>query len=437
MDSGPGLRGREVERIFEHVFDTSCVEPPAPPDITPSEEQIIDCLVEDPPRGVAEPVRWSHYVPDGLLADVLAQPADTDPEHREFEALERIGGWERVIAWAQARQLREMTSFMASAEARNRALGAHELQAQESAVAEVGVMLTVSAGTAACRVGDAWSLCTRLPGTLAALEAGRITLSMARVINAETMHLSDEHAAVVERAVLVKARTQTPGALRAATSRAVQSTDPAAAARRAHSARGDRAVRMWPEPDAMATLSAYLPAADAVGVFAVLDEHARHAGSPADERSMDARRADALVDLVLNHTGYRSQHTSATRECVTGEPLGAHRIPGNTIGDCGCPGGSDHVQRAATPGPAGCRCDCGRCRRGGGVDVRVTIPYTALLGADDIPGDLAGYGPIPAAVARDLAAQGTWRRILTAPSRAAHWTTAPPATGHPPTWPAW
>jgi hypothetical protein len=38
-------------------------------------------------------------------------------------------------------------------------------------------MLTTSARTAACRVGDAWSLCTRLPATLAALEAGRITLA--------------------------------------------------------------------------------------------------------------------------------------------------------------------------------------------------------------------------------------------------------------------
>jgi hypothetical protein len=38
-------------------------------------------------------VRWSQYVPGGLLADVLAQPADTAAEHREFEALERIGGW--------------------------------------------------------------------------------------------------------------------------------------------------------------------------------------------------------------------------------------------------------------------------------------------------------------------------------------------------------
>jgi hypothetical protein len=45
-----------------------------------------------------------------------------------------------------------------------------------------------------------------------------------------------------------------------------------------------------------------------VGVFAVLDEHARHAGGSGDQRSMDARRADALVDLVLNPTGFRSGH---------------------------------------------------------------------------------------------------------------------------------
>ena len=40
-------------------------------------EEAIDCLVEDRP-GVVEPVRWSEYLPDGLLADLLAGPADTD-----------------------------------------------------------------------------------------------------------------------------------------------------------------------------------------------------------------------------------------------------------------------------------------------------------------------------------------------------------------------
>jgi hypothetical protein len=86
-----------------------------------------------------------------MLADLLAQPAETKPEHREFEALERIGGWERIIAWAQARQIREMAPFVRSAEARNRALGAYDSLAHESAVAEVGLMLRVSARTAASR----------------------------------------------------------------------------------------------------------------------------------------------------------------------------------------------------------------------------------------------------------------------------------------------
>jgi hypothetical protein len=123
------------------MFDTSCLEWPSPPVIPPPEEVIgIDDLVEDW-SGPAEPVRWSEYLPDGMLADLLAHPIQVDPEHREFEALERVGGWERVIAWAQARQIREMTSFVDSAAARNKTMGACDSQAHDSAVAEVGLML--------------------------------------------------------------------------------------------------------------------------------------------------------------------------------------------------------------------------------------------------------------------------------------------------------
>jgi hypothetical protein len=267
------------------MFDTE-----APPSVAAPPEEVIDCLIEDWP-GVAEPVRWSEYLPDGMLADLLAQPAETKPEHREFEALERIGGWERIIAWAQARQIREMAPFVRSAEARNRALGAYDSLAHESAVAEVGLMMRVSARTAASRVDDAWSLSTRLPGTLAALEQGRITVAKARILAAETMNLSDEHAAAVEQQVLAKARQQTPGQLRAATRKAVLSADPAAAQKRADRARRERGVQMWPEPDGMATLSAYLPAAEAVGVFAVLDEYARRAGGTSDHRPRHSVRS--------------------------------------------------------------------------------------------------------------------------------------------------
>jgi hypothetical protein len=58
--------------IAEQMFDTEAPSVAAPP------EEVIDCLIEDWP-GVAEPVRWSEYLPDGMLADLLAQPAETKP----------------------------------------------------------------------------------------------------------------------------------------------------------------------------------------------------------------------------------------------------------------------------------------------------------------------------------------------------------------------
>ncbi|HEX2289124.1 MAG TPA: hypothetical protein VHH53_02770, partial [Pseudonocardiaceae bacterium] len=40
--------------------------------------------------------------------------------------------------------------------------------------------------------------------------------------------------------------------------------------------------------------------------------------------------------------------------------------------------------------------------------VSVIVPITMLLGLDDQPAELVGYGPIPADLAREIAAEGTW-----------------------------
>jgi hypothetical protein len=72
-------------------------------------------------------------------------------------------------------------------------------------------------------------------------------------------------------------------------------------------------------------------------------------------------------------------------------PLGCSRL--STI----TPGG----RAVRKMSPQAVRDGAARCRRGGGVDVRVIVPYTTLLGVDDLPGELAGYGPIPADVARE------------------------------------
>ena len=49
--------------------------------------------------------------------------------------------------------------------------------------------------------------------------------------------------------------------------------------------------------------------------------------------------------------------------------------------------------------------------------IQVTVALSTLLGTDEQPGELAGHGPIPASVARRLAADqsGTWRRLVTDP----------------------
>jgi hypothetical protein len=49
--------------------------------------------------------------------------------------------------------------------------------------------------------------------------------------------------------------------------------------------------------------------------------------------------------------------------------------------------------------------------------VQVSVALSTLLGLDEQPAELDGYGPIPAAVARRIAADptGTWRRLVTDP----------------------
>jgi hypothetical protein len=125
----------------------------------------------------------------------------------------------------------------------------------------------------------------------------------------------------------------------------------------------------------MAWLNAYGPAADIAAIRAMLDAaaDAAKAADPGDARTADQRRFDSLA--ALGWASLESGH------------LGG--------GCCGPRLGRRHG-RAAT--------------------VNVTVPYSTLIGIDDTPGELEGYGPIPAEVARRIAAAGTWRRLLTDPA---------------------
>ncbi|MGQ0716182.1 MAG: DUF222 domain-containing protein [Pseudonocardiales bacterium] len=366
------------------MFDTTEVS--APPE--------VDWPDFDPGPGP----QWSTYLPDGLLADTLERQSR---EGSQWERLERIGAWERIVAWAQANQLREMATFAhgseqdaarhteerAAARAAGKPVGPEVayIDGLESAAAEISLMLRIAPVTAGSRLDEAITLTGRFPAAVAALAAGRITLCKARIIAEQTEQLSDDHAAAVADRVLDRAAGQTPGQLRRAVRRAVARTDPAAVRRRHEAAKRERGVSFWELPDGMAMVSACLPAGEAVGVYGVLDEYARATGGNGDDRTLSARRADALVDLVCGTAGYLSTGTCTAETAMSRRER-------------------RQVRRRRS-----------RVR----VQVRVTVPFSTLFGLDEQPAELAGYGTITADQARELAAQGSWRRILTDPATGA------------------
>jgi hypothetical protein len=47
--------------------------------------------------------------------------------------------------------------------------------------------------------------------------------------------------------------------------------------------------------------------------------------------------------------------------------------------------------------------------------INVTVDLPTVLGLAENPGQLAGYGPIPASIARTIAKDGRWKRFITDP----------------------
>ena len=74
----------------------------------------------------------------------------------------------------------------------------------------------------------------------------------------------------------------------------------------------------------------------------------------------------------------------------------------------------DPLTGAVHPRHPGRRAPRGRPGRGA-TALHVTVPAETLLGISEAPGELTGYGPIPASMARRLAPGSIMRRLLTDP----------------------
>jgi Domain of unknown function (DUF222) len=203
---------------------------------------------------------------DGGVLDVLAPgvaPAGcADDAHARLGALtddELIGvlrGWQRQIAWSQARKLAAIAELARRRPADHAAAspGQFPRKLSEFIADEVALALTLTRRAADLELSLAIDL-AYLPATAATLEAGQIDLTRARIIAEGVSALEPVHAAAVEAAVLPEAPAMTSGQLRAAVARAVLAADPDAARRDREERLAEARVECWTDPTGTASLA--------------------------------------------------------------------------------------------------------------------------------------------------------------------------------------
>ena len=247
---------------------------------------------------------------------------------------------------------------------------------------DVSSALRLSAGTAQMRIDVARTLVNHLPNTCSALATGELSAAHATVIAKETAAairdgLSEFAIFSIEQKAIAHAEFHTPSQVAQQVRSAIAKFAPATFEEVVEKARDCRRVSCYNDIDGMSTVVAILPAADAQTVMkaieafivkGALEWEALNESEASDSRSADMKRADALTAIA----GFALAASS--------EDVALHRRP---------------------------------------ITVNVTIDLPTLLGLSENPGQLAGYGAIPASVARALASDGKWKRFITDPQTGA------------------
>ena len=287
------------------------------------------------------------------------------PPVDESALIEGIAELERLKAVAAARQARMAVALDTARRAAEAAAGVPSARRGRGVAAEVALARRDSPARGSRHLGFAKALVKEMPHTLAALESGVISEWRATLVVRESACLDVE-----DRRCLDEELCSEPDALEglgdaaltAAAKAIAYRLDPHAVVDRAARAPADRKVTIRPAPDTMTYLTALLPVAQGVSVYAALK---RQADVNCGARSRGQVMADTLV------------------ERVTGRPADQ-----------------------AVP-----------------VAVNLVISDQALMGVDNAAAVIGGYGSVPTAVAQGLIAaavadersQATLRRLYATP----------------------
>jgi hypothetical protein len=373
-----------IERMFEDM-----VPPTLDMWLTRSPEDWLDELA------TVLPGPWMLGVLEGLRDDV-----STDAEQEKLLAC-----WDRFLPWAQAQRAHAMVGAARGQADVEGPFGTDDLGA------EVVALLTGDTVAAAGHeLSTARMLESELHGCRAALERGEITWRMAHDVANATAHLPAWQREIVDSRMVSKWEIDRDiKKWRRKLRREVLRVDDNAEHRR-NRAITDRHVACWPLPDGMACVHAELKAEDAATVMAALtaladsygaeDRAAAAAATAANQPDTDQPDTDGTdgpedwVDPESFHALARAAAQVRTMDQRRADAL---------VDIC-----ADALADPTLPK-----------RQGRRPTVQVTGGILTLLGLRNDPGELAGYGPITAQHLRELAADGDWHRFLTAPDTGA------------------
>jgi hypothetical protein len=279
--------------------------------------------------------------------------------------IDLIRALEELVCTATAAQAAHAADLAESIEADHDTLGVPPARRGQGVGSMVARARRESPHRGQRHLGLARVVRTELPHTWAAWRAGRVTEWRATVVARETACLSLEHRlaidellaadhdafeAMSERQVISQAQTE------------AARLDAAAVTARRRKAESERRVSIRPAPDTMVWLTALLPVAAGVAAFAALTRNAESAVAQGDPRTKGQVMADELVRRAL----------------------GSQSSDGDDETTCS-----------------------GRSTRS--VDLNLVMSHEALLGTSDDEARLAGFGPIPAELAREIVANALGR----------------------------
>jgi hypothetical protein len=307
--------------------------------------------------------------PNDILEHMFDSLAVVDPEADESALVERIAELEQVKSAAAAGQARAAAALDAARRSAEAAAGVPVARRGRGVASEIALARRDSPARGNRHLGFAKALVHEMPHTLSALEAGVLTEWRATLIVRESACLDvDDRRALDAELCADRSGLNGMGDARvvAAAKTIAYRLDPHAVVDRAAKAETERTVTIRPAPDTMTYLTALLPVAQGVSVYAALR---READVCTDGRSRGQVMADTLVERATGRSA-----------------------------------------AAATP-----------------IAVNLVLSDETLLGGSSAAADICGYGPIPATVARELVSgavtddrsRATLRRLYAHPASGA------------------